>query len=302
MDILLAQLVTGAATGSACALIAVAANLTYRAVRTVNFTQGPMMLVAALLTTNLVRVDPLIRLPGFLAGPLAALISLAVLVCVLVLTEAFIARPALRARGMLGWVFATAGIGIVLQGAAGLIWGSGGLALPDVILTAQSYFPLFGTQVHLRMVAIPTIAVAALFIIVVLLRVTPWSQASRAVSMNPDLAAVQGLPLPRIALLTSVASAALAGVGGLLLAQISGPIGLGFGLRAMMLGFIAAVLGGLSSTRGAIAGGLLVGLADTLIGGALAPSAAHAILLALLVLVLARRPQGLLGQPEIIRP
>ncbi len=302
MDNVLAQVVTGAITGSLYAMVAVAANLTFRAVRMVNFAQGPMMLVAALLSATLVRAGPLTGLPGPLAAILAMLVSLAVLVAVLVLTEALIARPALRAGGMLGWVFATFGIGIVLQGIASLVWGSGGLAFPDMIFTAQSSLPIFGLQIQLRAVALPALAIAVLIVTEVLRRWTLWGQALRAVSMSADLAALQGLPLPRIALLASVASATLAGLAGILMAQISGTIGPAFGLRMMMLGFVATLIGGLGTTTGAIIGGLVVGLADAVIGTvSQAPSAGHAALLALLILILVRRPQGLFGRVEIVR-
>lgn len=295
MTDILAQVITGATMGCVYALIAVASSLTYRIVGTVNFTQGPMLLVAALLTASLARIVP----PNWLAAQIAALVSLALVVGVLVLTEALIARRALRVGGMLGWLFATLGIGIVLQGAAVLIWGSAAVPFPDVIFTARSYLPLFGAQIPLRKVAIPAIAIAAIVLTETLLRTTLWGRAMRAASINADLAAMQGISLSRVALLAGLVSALLAGLAGLLMAQIAGPIGPAFGLRLMMLGFIAALLGGLGSTRGAIIGGLLVGLADGVIGGLLAPSAGHAILLAVLILLLTHRPRGLLGRPGI---
>lgn len=292
MDFSLIQL--GAAAGGAYALIAVAANLTFRSVRAVNFAHGPMMLSTALLASSLAQTGPLARWPAFLAAPLAALISLAVHICVLALAETFIARPAQRARGVLGWVFATVGIGIVLQGAAGLIWGLGVSPQPSVIL-----LPLARGMVGWGLSAI---AILALLLALLLLCSTGWGRALRAVSTNPELAAAQGLPLPRLALQASIASAALAGLGGLLLAQISGPIDPDFGLQAMMLGFIAALLGGLGNLAGAIIAGVLVGLTNVLIGDALAPSAAHVLLLTVLVPVLIYRPRWLPGRIGINGP
>ena len=267
MDHLFAQVGAGAALGSLYALIAVAANLSYRALGNVNFAQGPAMLAAAALTIFLARWFAL-------PGPLAALASLALLVGILVLTEAVIARPAQREAGRPGWVFATLGIGIGLQGAAALILGSGPMTVPDA---------LFGLNLAFRPAAIATIAAAAI--------------------------AATGIPTrivwPGAALRASVASAVLAMLAGLLMAQLGTPIQPGFGLNSlgmgsMGMGFLAALLGGLGSTRGGIAGGVLVGMGETLIGPT-ASASAHAILLGLAMLILIFRPQGLFGVPEAAR-
>ncbi len=272
MDHLLSQVGAGATLGSLYALIAVAANLSYRAAGIVNFAQGPAMLAAAALTIVLVRWFAL-------PGPLAALASLALLVGVLVLTEAVIARPAQREAGRLGWVLATLGIGIGLQGAAALILEPGPITVPDA---------LFGLHLEWRPPAIAAIAVAAI--------------------------AATGIPTrivwPGAALRANVTSAVLAMLAGLLMAQLGTPIQPGFGLNSlgmgslgmgfMGMGFLAALLGGLGSTRGGIAGGLLVGMGETL-AGATASASAHAILLGLAILILIFRPQGLFGVPEAAR-
>jgi tripartite-type tricarboxylate transporter receptor subunit TctC len=86
---------------------------------------------------------------------------------------------------------------------------------------------------------------------------------------------------------------------GRLIAQIGGTVDPAFGFDLVLLGFVAAVLGGMGSSMGALAGGLLVGILSKLVGGYVSTAAEHGIAFALLMLALALRPQGLFGRPEV---
>jgi branched-chain amino acid transport system permease protein len=296
MSSILDQISGGLVAGSFYALIAISAHLTFRNRRYFNFAHGPMILFAVFLTAELARTLTIAGLPAGLSNLLAASIGLVVSASIAVLGENLIARPAMRLRGIPAWVLATFGVGIVLQGMAGLLWGFDPVLFPDVIFRPDAAWLLAGRPVPLRAVAIPGIALGTI-ILTLFLRQTIWGQAYRATSMNADLAVLQGIPVRRLAIYMSVASAGLAGLAGLLAAQVTVSIGPAFGLRMMFLGFTAALLGGPGSASGAIVGGLLVGMADTLITSSDFPSAGHACLLAVLVLLLTWRPRGLLGRP-----
>ena len=104
-----------------------------------------------------------------------------------------------------------------------------------------------------------------------------------------------------IVLLSYIASGLLAGIAGILVAQIGGTVDPAFGFDLMIFGFVAAVLGGIGSSVGALTGGVLVGLIEKLVGGYISTSAGHGIVFCLLILMLVARPQGLFGERDIVK-
>jgi branched-chain amino acid transport system permease protein len=199
----------------------------------------------------------------------------------------------------MGWVVSTLGFGIFLQGMAAKYFGSQAMAFPDVIFTAQDYVTLFGQYVSLQYLVVLGVAVTLILLLELFVRKTVWGQAVHAVSLDPELALVQGMPVRLIVLLSFVVSSLLAGVAGILIAQIGGTVDPAFGFDLVLLGFVAAVLGGMGSSIGALAGGIVVGLISKLVGGYVSTAAEHGIAFGLLMLALALRPQGLFGRPEV---
>ena len=133
------------------------------------------------------------------------------------------------------------------------------------------------------------------------LRRTQWGHAVRAVSEDPELARVQGIPVDIVVASSFVASCLLAGLAGLLVAQISGTVDPSFGFDLVLLGFVAAVLGGMGSSAGALAGGITLGILTKLVGGYISTAAEHGIAFALLMVILAMFPSGFLGRAEVRR-
>jgi len=289
----LALVLAGISVGSVYGLIAIGLNLTYWTTRTMNFGQGSVMMLCAMLTATLVGAG--------LADPLAALIALAVIVVVMIFTETCAVRPALKIGGSMGWAVSTLGIGIIMQGVAALYFGSQAVAFPDMIFTEQDFISVFGARFALQYVAIIVTAITLVVVLEMVLRLTVWGRAMRAVSMDADLAAVQGIPVRAIVLLSYIASGLLAGIAGILVAQIGGTVDPAFGFDLMIFGFVAAVLGGIGSSVGALTGGVLVGLIEKLVGGYISTSAGHGIVFCLLILMLVARPQGLFGERDIVK-
>lgn len=140
-------------------------------------------------------------------------------------------------------------------------------------------------------------AVVLTALLVYLVRFTRVGRAIRAVSLDPDAAALQGIPTDRIIALTFVLGAALAGAAGFLnhnFGQISfkPDVGIQLGLKA----FVAAVLGGIGSIEGAVLGALLMGLAESFVGGSSLNAYKNAIAFIILIVVLLFRPSGILGK------
>ncbi|MBN9560267.1 MAG: branched-chain amino acid ABC transporter permease [Alphaproteobacteria bacterium] len=293
MEDALTLILAGISVGSVYALIAIGLNLTYWTTRTMNFGQGSVMMLGAMMTAVLVA--------GGVIDALAALASLVVIAAIMVFTEVFTVRPALKIGGSMGWAVSTLGVGIILQGVAAKYFGSQAVAFPDMVFSAQDYVEVFGVRFALQYLAILVLSVALVALLELLLRRTVWGRAMRAVSMDADLAAVAGIPVRPIVLGSYIASGLLAGIAGMLIAQTGGTVDPAFGFDLMIFGFVAAVLGGIGSSSGALLGGLVLGVIEKLVGGYVSTAAAHGIAFALLVVVLVARPQGLFGQREVVK-
>lgn len=291
-DFFFSLLLAGISVGAVYALIALGLNLTFWTTKTLNFGQGSLMMLCAMLTV-------FISSQG-VAITLAVVGSLAVVAALGMFIERWTVRPSLQSSGgSMGWVVSTLGFGIFLQGMAAKYFGSQAVAFPDVVFTAQDFVTLFGQYISLQYLVVLAVAVALILAFELFIRRTVWGQAVHAVSLDPELALVQGIPVRRLILGSFMLSSILAGVAGVLIAQIGGTVDPAFGFDLVLLGFVAAVLGGMGSSLGALAGGLLVGVISKLVGGYVSTAAEHGIAFALLMLALAVRPQGLFGRPEV---
>ena len=293
MEEFLTLLLAGISVGSVYGLIAIGLNLTFWTTKTMNFGQGSVMMLCAILTASLVAA-------GWLHA-LAALAALSVIVVLMVFTETFTVRPALKIEGSMGWAVSTLGVGITLQGIAALWFGSQALAFPDMIFSAIDTIEVGGVFVSLQYLAVMVLALLLVVAFELLVRGTVWGRAMRAVSMDADLASVIGIPVRAIVLGSYIASGLLAGISGILVAQIGGTVDPAFGFELVILGFVAAVLGGMGSTSGALVGGMVLGVLQQMVGGYVSTAAQHGMAFALLVVILVVRPQGLFGQKEIVK-
>lgn len=290
-DFFFSLVLAGLSVGAVYALVALGLNLTFWTTRALNFGQGSLMMLCAMLTVYLAAQG--------LALLLAVLGALATIAALGMFIERYTVRPALKGSGSMGWVVSTLGFGIFLQGVAAKWFGSQAVAFPDVLFSAQDYVSVFGQHVSLQYLLVLAVAVALILLLELFVRKTVLGQAVHAVSLDPELAAVQGMPVRWIILGSFVASSLLAGVAGILISQIGGTVDPAFGFDLVLLGFVAAVFGGMGSSVGALVGGLVVGLTGKLVGGYVSTAAEHAIAFALLMAMLALRPQGLFGRPEV---
>ncbi len=292
MDDFFSLVFAGISVGSVYALVALGLNLTFWTTRALNFGQGSLMMLCAMLTVFLAAQGPVMLF--------AVLGALGITAALGVFIERYTERPALKTGGgSMGWVVSTLGFGIFLQGVAAKWFGSQAVAFPEILFTAQDYVTVFGLYVSLQYLVVLAVAVSLILLLELFVRKTVWGQAVHAVSLDPELALVQGMPVRLIILGSFVASSLLAGVAGILIAQIGGTVDPAFGFDLVLLGFVAAVFGGMGSSIGALVGGLAVGLISKLVGGYVSTAAEHAIAFALLMAMLAFRPQGLFGRPEV---
>ena len=230
----------GISVGAVYALVALGLNLTFWTTRTLNFGQGSVMMLCAMLTVWLATLGI-----GLVLAVLGAAIATAALGLFI---ERWTVRPALAAGGSMGWVVATLGFGIFLQGVVAKVFGSQAVAFPDIVFGPGDTVSVFGQPVSLQYLLVLGVAVALILLLEAFKRGTMLGQAVHAVSLDPELAAVQGMPVRAIVVGSFVASSLLAGIAGILIAQIGGTVDPAFGFDLVLLGFVAAVLGGMGSS------------------------------------------------------
>lgn len=283
----------GVCVGAVYALIALGLNLTFWTTRTLNFGQGSLMMLCAVVMVLVVSGGINIYI-GLLAGIL-------VVGAIAAGTEAIAIRPIAKLAGSMGWVVTTLGVGIFLQGFVAKFFGSQALAFPSFLFSPRDFVSVFDVRLSVQYLVILVIAVALVLAFRAFQKRTAWGRALQAVSADPDLASVMGIPVRLVVTLSFIASGVLAGVAGVLVAQITGTVDAAFGFNLLIFGFVAAVIGGMGNTWGALIGGIFLGVMEKLVGGYISTAAEQAIAFALLMLVLALRPEGLLGEKQVVK-
>ena len=291
MDFFISLVIAGACVGSVYALVAVGLNMTFWTTKTLNFGQGAVMMLSAMSTALLVQSG--------LSDVVSITFGLALVALIGVLVERIAIRPALKTAGSMGWVIATLGFGIVIQGVTARYFGSQAVAFPEVLFQVQDAVSIWGQSISLQYLAVLLISLVLITVLELLTRFTVLGTAIQACAQDIELAVVQGLPVNLIVSGSFVLSSVLAGVAGILVAQISGTVDPAFGFELVMFGFVAAVVGGMGSSGGALLGGILLGITSKLVGGYISTAAEHGIAFGLLILMLAIRPQGIFGRAEV---
>ena len=292
MEFAIQLVFSGISVGSVYALIAMGMVLTFWTTRVINFGHGSLLMLGALLTV-------------VLGGPLglyrAAMIAVGITAVLMVLAERAAVRPLVKLAGSMGWIVSTLGLGIFLQGFAAKFFGSQAVAFPSLLFTNDDTIPFLGIRLSAQYLSILGLSLLIMFAMEIFLRRSPWGRAVRAVAHDPDLSSIMGIPGRRVVILSFAASGLLAGVAGIMTAQISGTVDPAFGFNLMVLGFVASVIGGMGSSIGALTGGIFLGVLEKLVGGYISTAAQHGIAFAVLMVVLAVRPQGLFGKEEITK-
>mgnify|MGYP000265249369 CR=1 FL=1 len=171
MDFLLQMVLSGLSVGAVYALIALGLNLTFWTTRVLNFGQGSVLMIAAMLTAVMIGAG----LPMLLALFLALVVAGAVLI----VTEMVAIRPLLKVNGSMGWVVSTLGIGIFLQGLASIAFGTQAVAFPDVLFSSSASVEIFGAWVSLQYIAVFVISVLLVSLMELFLRYSSWGYGVR---------------------------------------------------------------------------------------------------------------------------
>lgn len=303
--VLLQTVLSGLSTGAVLGLVALGFTLVAGTARVLPLAHGDVAVaavfvavVAVLGTTPVAAALAPLPAIGFLLLVLAGggVLSAAVAV---VVVRPFLADPERgRSGDPLGWLAGGVAAGLLLREALALLLPQEGYAVPDPLrlgsLTSSGVIDLgLGATLPARVPAVLLLALAAGVLTERLLERSRFGCAVRAVADDPEAAALCGVPSRRVVLLVFVLAGLLAGLAGLLDAPGRTSLSVDDGVVLGLSGAAAALLGGVGSARGALLGGLAVGVAQAVAVAALDARVRDVVPLALLVLLLALRPEGL---------
>lgn len=280
--------IAGLATGAIYALAAIGFTLLWQTSQTINFAQGEFVMLPAFFALAAAKW---FALPFWASAAIAVLLSVALLGAVF---KVVVVDPIMK-RGVLPLVISTIALGIALKESVKDGFSAEAhpfpTIFPDIIIGAA------GLTVSLAQIGVLIVAAASILVLQWFLGGSLTGRQMQATAQNPNVARLLGIPVERMILFTFLINAALGAMASLLISPIylaKFSNGEHLGLAA----FVAAIVGGFNQVRGAIVGGLLVGVVDNLAAAYVSASYRQAVPLVLLVLIILFRPQGLLGRRE----
>lgn len=290
MNVFLQICIQGLMLGSMYAILTLGYNIIYSTMGMAHYAQGDVMMVGAFLALDFFVT---LRLP-FLA---ALVLSIVCNVMIMLVIERLAYRPLyLRNRKML--LLCTIGISTVLRNGAQLVWGTQSFSFPSVF--GSGLIQIGNIYLVPQNLWILGIGVALMILLNFFMKKTKVGRAMQAVSMNRNAAALMGVNMQTITMITYGLSAGLATLAGIMLApiiKVYSTMGTSIGNKVM----ISAVIGGMGNMPGSILGGLLVGLVEMLGGMYISTTFKEAYPVIMLVTVLLCKPQGLLGRKKVVK-
>lgn len=286
--LLMSAIISGLGLGSMYGLIALGYHVTYTVSNTVNFSQGSVLMLAAVLGyTFAIR----------LGWPMPVAVLLALLLCALsgLVVERFLVRP-FAEKGSNGWLMATVAGGIILDNLVLFTFGKEPRSFPSPLATKP--VEIFGAGVYPLQLVIPVVGLAIAIALQQLMLRTRHGKALLAVVQNADAARLMGINVRGAIAGSFAVSALFAGIAGLLIAPlyaVHSDMGTLFGIKA----FAVAILGGMTSAWGVMLAGLIFGLAEALITAYFGSIYTQILTFALVIVALALMPNGLLGRAGV---
>ena len=301
MDILLQQIINGLVQGSVYALVALGYTMVYGILGLINFAHGEVVMVGAMIAFTMLQTLLAAAVSPVLAILLSLLVAMALCMALGYGIERIAYRP-LRNAPRLAPLITAIGMSIVLQNLAMMIWGREYHAFPMPL--GNALHELGGaiiTDVQIGIVLVALLMMSGLMIVV---HRTRMGRAMRAVAENPSAAVLMGVDINRVISTTFMLGSALAAVAGFMVSANYGIVHYYMGFMLGLKAFTAAVLGGIGNLRGAMLGGVLLGLIESLgagyvgdlTGGFLGSNYQDVFAFFVLIAVLVFRPSGLLGE------
>lgn len=277
-------IITGITVGSTYALVGLGFSIIYNASDVVNFSQGEFVMIGAMSAISLLAVG----VPYFPALLGAVVIT----VSVGMMLEKLAIEPA-KGASVVTMIIITIGASIFLRGAALLIWGKDFHALPP--FTGSEPIRVAGATVLPQSLWVMGVTAVLVLLVRYFFTHTEMGKAVLACSYNKTAAHLVGINVNLMLLMAFGISAFLGGTAGLLIAPITF-MSYGAGIMLALKGFSAAIIGGMGNPMGAVAGGLLLGVLESLGTGLISSGYKDAIAFIIILMVLFFKPSGLFGR------
>jgi branched-chain amino acid transport system permease protein len=303
MDVFIQQVINGLVLGSMYALIALGYTMVYGIINLINFAHGEVLMVAALTSWSVIGLmqESMTGTPGWVILLIALLIASVVAACLNFTIEKIAYRP-LRNSPKLAPLITAIGMSILLQTLAMIIWKPNYKPYPTLLPSTP--FNVGGAVISSTQIMILAVTAISLAVLMWIVNATKLGRAMRATSENPKVAALMGVKPDFVISATFVIGAVLAAIAGVMFASNYGTVHHSMGFLPGLKAFTAAVFGGIGNLTGAVVGGLLLGLIESigsgyigaLTGGVLGSHYADIFAFIVLIFVLTLRPSGLMGE------
>jgi branched-chain amino acid transport system permease protein len=303
METFVQQILNGLVLGSMYALVALGYTMVYGVLNLINFAHGDVLMIGAMVGLALLKLLDTVApgLPGYAQLAIAIVGAIPVCALVNVLIER-VAYRRLRNAPRLAPLITAIGVSILLQTFAMMIWGRSPLPFPQLL--SSEPLMIAGAMISHTQVLLLVLAAGAMFGLVLLVERTRLGRAMRAVAENPRVAGLMGVDSNRVIVATFAIGAALAAVAGVMWGANYASIQFAMGTVPGMKAFSAAVLGGIGNIYGAMIGGIVLGIIESLgagyigdfTGGFLGSHYQDIFAFVVLILVLTVRPSGIMGE------
>ena len=303
MDTFLQQVINGLVLGSMYALVALGYTMVYGIINLINFAHGEVLMVGALTSWTIIGLmkDGMPGTPGYVILLVALVISCVVAAALNFVIEKVAYRP-LRNSPKLAPLITAIGMSILLQTLALIIWKPNYKPYPTLLPSTP--FNIGGAVITPTQVLILAMTAVSLAVLMWVVNSTKLGRAMRATAENPRVAALMGVKPDLVISATFVMGAVLAAIAGVMWAANYGTVQHTMGFLPGLKAFTAAVFGGIGNLAGAVVGGILLGLIESigagyigaLTGGVLGSHYSDIFAFIVLIIVLTLRPSGLLGE------
>jgi branched-chain amino acid transport system permease protein len=286
MDKWLQLLVTGITMGAVYSVIALGFVTIYRSSRIVNMAQGSFVMFGGFFAFSMLQE---VGLPYWLA----AIVGVILVVILAVLMWIVVLKPVLKVS-LVTMILLTVALSLLFENLSLVKYGGYTKTLPA--FGGDHTFELSGVFISAQSLYIIGIVIVMLIGLFILNNRTTLGKRMTATATNPMAASLSGVNVAWMITVSFIISAAIGAIGGVAISSYVGGITYAYGGLYGMMGFIAAVLGGWGSSTGAVAGGLILGIAQALSTGLVPAGYKNVVAFIILLIVLYFRPQGLLGK------
>ena len=280
-------IIDGLFAGSVYALVALALTIVFQPTRIMNFAQGEAVILGAAVAYQIVALEKL----GWAA---TVGITLVLAAFMGLLMERMIMLPVRLSGSRYAWIIATLAAALIFQSLFNLTYFDVDALRPSPVMDGG--FQLAGVTVEWQEALAILVALAVMVGYDLFLRRSVYGRAIRATAHDTDTSVLMGIPVQRIIGLSFVIGAVITAIAGMLAAPVIF-VAPAAGLLFTIKGFTAAVIGGVGSPRGALAGGMIVGLLDTVVRSMVGGSVGNFAVFAALAVILVVFPSGLFGKP-----